>query len=125
MHLASLRGGLLASALSCLPGLVPAAAAPTGPDITGHYADIALATYQDALASARQLTSAIDAMTARPAAQSLAAARAAWIAARVPYLQTEVFRFGNPIVDDWEGRVNSWPLDEGLIDYVDATYGSD
>jgi putative iron-regulated protein len=29
-----------------------------------------------------------------------------------------VFRFGNPVVDDWEGRVNSWPLDEGLIDYV-------
>jgi len=26
-------------------------------------------------------------------------------------------------VDDWEGKVNAWPLDEGLIDYVDATYG--
>jgi len=36
----------------------------------------------------------------------------------VPYQQTEVFRFGNAIVDDWEGRVNAWPLDEGLIDYV-------
>ncbi|MEZ5756573.1 MAG: imelysin family protein, partial [Paracoccaceae bacterium] len=30
---------------------------------------------------------------------------------------------GNPIVDDWEGKVNSWPLDEGLIDYVDPGYG--
>ncbi|MGH6929791.1 MAG: imelysin family protein, partial [Dongiaceae bacterium] len=27
------------------------------------------------------------------------------------------------IVDDWEGKVNAWPLDEGLIDYVDASYG--
>ena len=35
-------------------------------------------------------------------------------------MQTEVFRFGNPVVDDWEGRVNAWPLDEGLIDYVDS-----
>ena len=35
-------------------------------------------------------------------------------------MQTEVFRFGNTIVDDWEGKVNAWPLDEGLIDYVDA-----
>ena len=52
-----------------------------------------------------------------------AAARTAWIAARVPYQQTEVFRFGNAIVDDWEGKVNAWPLDEGLIDYVDTTYG--
>ena len=38
----------------------------------------------------------------------------------MPYQQTEAYRFGNPIVDDWEGRVNAWPLDEGLIDYVDA-----
>ncbi|MYA88949.1 MAG: peptidase, partial [Boseongicola sp. SB0662_bin_57] len=35
----------------------------------------------------------------------------------------EVYRFGNAIVDDWEGKVNAWPLDEGLIDYVDASYG--
>jgi putative iron-regulated protein len=55
----------------------------------------------------------------------LQAARAAWIAARPAYLQTEAFRFGNPTVDDWEGRVNAWPLDEGLIDYVDTTYGGD
>jgi putative iron-regulated protein len=28
-------------------------------------------------------------------------------------------------VDDWEGRVNSWPLDEGLIDYVAESYGTE
>ena len=52
--------------------------------------------------------------------ETLAAARDAWKAARVPYQQTEGFRFGNSVVDDWEGKVNAWPLDEGLIDYVDA-----
>jgi uncharacterized iron-regulated protein len=26
-----------------------------------------------------------------------------------------VYRFGNPIVDDWEGKGDAWPLDEGLI----------
>ena len=41
----------------------------------------------------------------------------------MPYQQTEVYRFGNVIVDEWEGKVNAWPLDEGLIDYVDASYG--
>ena len=41
----------------------------------------------------------------------------------MPYMQTEVFRFGNGVVDDWEGRVNSWPINEGLIDYVDPSYG--
>ena len=53
------------------------------------------------------------------------AARAAWVAARIPYMQTEAYRFGNRIVDDWEGKVNSWPLDEGLIDYVSGSYGTD
>ena len=38
-------------------------------------------------------------------------------------MQTEAFRFGNGVVDDWEGRVNSWPINEGLIDYVDPSYG--
>src|SRR6478736_5578423 len=40
-------------------------------------------------------------------------------------MQTEAFRFGNKIVDDWEDKVNSWPLDEGLIDYVSGSYGTD
>src|SRR3546814_16230390 len=52
----------------------------------------------------------------------MAAARQAWLAARVPYQQTEAYRFGNSIVDGWEGEVNAWPLDEGLIDYVAPEY---
>src|SRR3546814_8875159 len=38
---------------------------------------------------------------------------------------SEAYRFGNAIVDDWEGKVNAWPLDEGLIDYVDPSYGAE
>lgn len=84
-------------------------------------ADIARATYQDSLTTAQRLQGAIDLLLASPPAEGLAAARQAWRAARVPYQPSEVFRFGNVIVDDWEGKVNAWPLDEGLIDYVDAT----
>ena len=62
----------------------------------------------------------MDARVAEPSPEALQAARAAWLEARVPYQQTEAYRFGNPIVDDWEGRVNAWPLDEGLIDDVVA-----
>jgi putative iron-regulated protein len=40
-------------------------------------------------------------------------------------LKTYAYRFGNAIVDDWEGEVNSWPLDEGLIDYVAEVYGTE
>jgi putative iron-regulated protein len=91
--------------------------------VVATYADIAEAAYGDSLASARELGVAVDALIAAPSAEAMQAARAAWIEARVPYQQTEVFRFGNPIVDGWEGKVNAWPLDEGLIDYVDPGYG--
>ncbi|WP_438986007.1 imelysin family protein [Marivivens donghaensis] len=92
-------------------------------NVLSNYADIALAGYSDSLVTALALQDAIDALVAAPSVETLDAARTAWIASRVPYQQTEVFRFGNPIVDDWEGKVNAWPLDEGLMDYVDATYG--
>lgn len=85
------------------------------------YADIAHASYEDSLFSAITLHSKISDLVASPSSKSLSAARRAWKNSRVPYQQTEVFRFGNAIVDDWEGRVNSWPLDEGLIDYTDPT----
>ena len=89
------------------------------------YADIAHAAYEDSLVTARQLSEAVEALLASPSQEALTAARQAWLEARVPYMQTEVYRFGNAIVDDWEGKVNAWPLDEGLIDYVDPSYGSE
>ena len=99
------------------------ARAETSPDaVLDHYADMAEAAYSDSLAAAQTLDAKIEAMMADPSPETLKAAREAWLAARNPYQETEVFRFGNEIVDDWEGRVNSWPLDEGLIDYVDADY---
>src|SRR5690242_7484708 len=106
-------------------GTSPAFADPTPKDVLKIYADIAQAAYGDSLDTARTLKLAVDAFLAKPTEDNLRGARAAWIAARIPYMQTEAFRFGNAIVDDWEGRVNSWPLDEGLIDYVSASYGID
>lgn len=102
------------------------AAAPAFADkaaVLDNYADIALAKYEDSLTTAQALQAAVDTLIATPSAEALQAAKVAWLASRVPYQQTEVYRFGNAIVDDWEGKVNAWPLDEGLIDYVDAAYG--
>lgn len=92
-------------------------------EVLDTYANIAAAKYGDSLITAKRLQDAVIALVERPSAENLVAARHAWLAARVPYQQTEVYRFGNAIVDDWEGKVNGWPLDEGLIDYVDASYG--
>ncbi len=82
------------------------------------YANIAYANYSDSLSTAKILQDKIKALIAKPSEQTQQDAKQAWLSARQPYGQTEVFRFGNPNVDQWEGQVNAWPLDEGLIDYV-------
>ncbi|MEA2119028.1 imelysin family protein [Halovibrio sp. HP20-50] len=86
--------------------------------VVHHYADLAHANYADALNAAEVLNERIDELLANPTAQTLDAAKQAWLQARIPYQQSEVFRFGNAVVDDWEGQLNAWPLDEGMIDYV-------
>jgi putative iron-regulated protein len=117
---------LLGFGLAASVGLTQVAAADVSPEaVIAHYVDVAEAKFDDALATAKALDAAIEDFLANPTEDTLQSARTAWLAARVPYQQTEVYRFGNPIVDDWEGRVNAWPLDEGLIDYVDASYGSE
>ena len=117
----SIRYGLLAAtALFAMPAL-----AATPADVLDTYGDVAEAAFTDSLESAKALQTAIDALIANPSEDTLAAARTAWVEARTPYQQTEAYRFGNAIVDDWEGKVNAWPLDEGLIDYVDTSYGEE
>ncbi len=86
-----------------------------------QYTSIAKANYEDSWTTATRLKGSIDAFLASPSASTLSDAKIAWKLARKYYQQTEVFRFGNPEVDAWEGKVNAWPLDEGLIDYVEAS----
>ncbi|WP_065329719.1 imelysin family protein [Tritonibacter mobilis] len=114
---------LTGAAIAALTVGTSAAFAASKADVLTNYANIAEAKYEDSLITAKALQAAVDALIADPSAENLEAAKHAWLAARVPYQQTEVYRFGNAIVDDWEGKVNAWPLDEGLIDYVDASYG--
>ncbi|UWM81643.1 imelysin family protein [Rhizobium sp. SRDI969] len=124
MKLNTFRAAVLAIAPAALLAL-PAHAETDAAAVVKHYAEVAHAKYEDSLTTAKALDAAIDAFLKAPTDATLKAARDAWIKARVPYQQTEVYRFGNPIVDDWEGKVNAWPLDEGLIDYVDASYGTE
>ena len=113
---------MAALAIVALPAT--AFAATSESDVLSHYADLAHAKYEDSLIAARDLQDAVSQLIAEPTEANLASARDAWLAARVPYQQSEVYRFGNAVVDDWEGKVNAWPLDEGLIDYVAASYGA-
>jgi len=89
-----------------------------------QYAQVVAASYADTVTAAEALQAEIEAFVAAPSAAGLSAAREAWLAARELYGVTEVFRFyGGPIdaePDNLEGRINSWPLDEVYIDYVEG-----
>jgi len=113
---------ILSTAFLC-SGTAHAASDVSKVAVVTTYSDIAEAIFEDSLTSAEALSAAAQALIKSPSKASLDLARSAWIAARVPYQQSEAYRFGNAMVDEWEGRVNAWPLDEGLIDYVSSSYG--
>lgn len=100
-----------------------------GEDAVLTYADIVEASYADSHMTAMQLDTALEALVANPSADTMSAARQAWLDSREPYLQTEVYRFYDGPIDDPddgpEGLINAWPLDEAYIDYIegDATSG--
>lgn len=90
-----------------------------------HYANLVHGSYRAAAVSATQMQAAIQAMLAQPSAETLAAARASWVAARPAYLVTEVFRFYDGPIDivadgkpGPEPHINAWPLNEATIDAV-------
>jgi putative iron-regulated protein len=93
-----------------------------------NYANLVYKNYQDAHTDAQSLKIAIDAFVANPTAVNFTTAKEAWLTARESYGTTEAFRFANgPIdIDDNapEGLLNSWPLDENYIDYVDGAANS-
>ena len=96
------------------------------------YANIASANYSDAVTDAKTLQTAISAFVAEPTEATLQAAKDAWLVSRESYGTTEIFRLSNGPIDaedGWvaetyggvEGELNSWPLDENMIDYtIDA-----
>jgi putative iron-regulated protein len=86
--------------------------------IVHGYAEIAFAAYADSLSASRMLADEVDAFLAAPSGDGLTRAKQAWLDARVPYTQTEAFRFYDGPIDAVEGFINSWPIDENLIDYV-------
>jgi putative iron-regulated protein len=89
--------------------------------ILENYAAMVLANYEDTYNTAETLKNNIDAFVANPTAQGLETCKQSWLAARIPYGQTEAYRFyGGPIddADGPEGLINAWPMDENFIDYV-------
>jgi putative iron-regulated protein len=85
------------------------------------YAELAYRGYSDAAREARALSAKVDVLVAKPSAAGLAEARHAWLRARHPYQQTEVFRFYDGPIDAREMRINTWPIDEAYVDGTGQT----
>ena len=90
-------------------------------DALTQYAKIVLASYDDSYNTALSFKQTVDAFLASPTAAGFQACKDAWLAARVPYNQTDAYRFYAGPIDDAdgpEGFLNAWPVDEAFIDYV-------
>jgi len=105
----------------------------TAEDVVKTNAQHAYAVFADSLIAAKAMQNAIDQFVADPSEANFTAAKQAWLSAREPYGQTEVYRFregpidaltevdGQPTLVDGEGpegAINAWPLAEALIDYT-------
>jgi len=92
------------------------------------YAAHAFAVYNDSYNLAVTLENAIITFVDNPSQANFDAAKQAWLDAREPYGQSEIFRFvdgpiDNP-ADGPEGLLNAWPMDEAYVDYVDGNASS-
>lgn len=96
-------------------------------------ADLAAAVYADSVATAQTMKTALQALLDMPSESTMTAARDAWLAAREPYGQSEVYRFRLSPIDSTdgvaedgpEGGINAWPIGEALIDYVATNVDGD
>lgn len=107
--------------------------------IVSNYADMAYSNYLDNVLGAKELGRKLKTFTSNPTQQTMAEAKNTWTtSARIPYGQSEIFRFVNGPIDfepindgittylesinytGVEGLLNAWPLDEAYIDYVDG-----
>lgn len=95
--------------------------------IVDNYAEIVFTNYQAAYEKALSLKLAIELFVDAPTQTGFDDVKQAWLEAREPYGQTEVYRFYSGPIDDNdgpEGALNAWPLDEAHIDYVQAGTGN-
>lgn len=86
--------------------------------VVTHYADLLSAEYQDSLAAARQLQTNIEVFLKKPTPETFAAVKQSWITGRQPYSQTEIARFYDGPIENVEGFINAWPIDQNYLDYT-------
>jgi putative iron-regulated protein len=90
--------------------------------VVQNYAEQVYLSYQSALSEAKKLSASLRAFVTNPDEEGFRRAQNAWLKAREAYALTEAFRFYQGPIDSpsrgVEIYLNSWPLDESYIDYV-------
>jgi putative iron-regulated protein len=86
--------------------------------VVREYALLLDANYKDSVVEVTAMKSAIDAFVAAPTAEGLAACQNAWLSAHKWYGVGEVSRFYGGPIDQLQGGMNEWPIDESFIDYT-------
>lgn len=85
---------------------------------------VVLATYTDLDTAAGELLRAVQALEADTTSAHLESAQQAWIAARVPWEQSEAFLFGPVDTQGLDPALDSWPVDyvnlQAVLDSGDA-----
>jgi putative iron-regulated protein len=102
--------------------LLVAIAGCSGPDpiaaVVRQYALDLDQNYKDVLPKLDALQAAVDAFVAAPTADGLTTAQQAWLDARPPWSESEYSRFYGGPIDQAQGGMNEWPVDESFIDYT-------
>ncbi|MFO0749741.1 MAG: imelysin family protein [Myxococcota bacterium] len=92
------------------------------PQVLVAYADaVVIPTYDRLAAQAVALDQAIAALAATPDEAHLALAQSAWVAARVPWEQSEAFLFGPVETFGIDPSIDTWPLNQTDLDAVLAS----
>lgn len=87
-------------------------------EMTNDCAQMAYELYEEAVAAAQKLETAVVAWSEAPSPERLEKARKAWRQARTPYLQTESLRYFASPVDDDDGPIaalDSWQVNETFL----------
>ena len=79
---------------------------------------IVVALFSDLDNAALTLKSSLETLKANPNQANLDAAKAAWVAARIPWEQSEAALFGPADIFGIDPAIDSWPLSEGDLQRV-------
>src|SRR5262249_21003366 len=91
------------------------------PAVVERYAVNLEANYTDVVGKLDILDAAVQAFVAAPSAAGQKACQAAWLDAHRWYGECEYSRFYGGPLDQAQGAMNEWPIDETFIDYTSLT----